>query len=149
MLKKECLENSSYRHLIDKAREALQNSYSPYSHFKVGAAIEDENGRIWQGCNIENAAFGPSNCAERTAIFKAVSEGVTSFRSLAIVGQIEGEEEITEEVTPPCGLCRQVLAEFCPPDMPVVLANRSGQVEIYLLGDLLPLSFTEKNLERS
>lgn len=146
-MKKESYETSAYRYLVDQAMEAVKRTYSPYSHFGVGAALEDQEGRIWLGCNIENAAYGPTICAERTAIFKAVSEGVTSFRALAIVAHKDGEEGITEEMTPPCGVCRQVLSEFCSPDMPVVLANRSGEIEIYLLEELLPLAFKGKNLK--
>ncbi len=143
----EKLENSKYRYLIEKAKEAMEMSYSPYSHFCVGAALEDDKGRIWTGCNIENASFGATNCAERTAIFKAVSQGVRSFRALAIVGKKEGEDRLSRDFTAPCGICRQVLSEFCSVDMPVILTGADGLVRIYSLAELLPLSFGKKDLE--
>lgn len=149
MFKKDSYETSAYRPLIDQAKKALDQSYSPYSHFKVGAALEDGDGKVWLGGNIENASYGATNCAERTAIFKAVSAGVRDFRALAVVGRHWEEEEIAEDMTSPCGICRQVLAEFCPPDMPVVLANRQGEVHIYEVRDLLPLAFTKENLNES
>ena len=101
------------RGLVEAAREARLHSYSPYSHFQVGAALLTENGRIYTGCNIENAAYTPTNCAERTAFFKAVSEGEHSFRAIAIAGGPEGSSREEQDFCPPCGVCRQVMMEFC------------------------------------
>lgn len=143
----EKLENSKYRYLIEEAKQALEMSYSPYSHFCVGAALEDDKGKIWTGCNIENASYSPTICAERTALFKAVSEGVRDFRALAIVGKREADEDISRSFTGPCGVCRQALIEFCSEDIPIVLANSEGLVRTYSLSELLPLSFGKKDLE--
>lgn len=142
----EIIDNSKYRYLIEEAMEAVKMTYSPYSHFGVGAALEDENGKIWRGCNIESVSYSPTNCAERTALFKAVSEGVKSFKAIAIVGKKEDEDHITKNFTAPCGVCRQALSEFCDGDMPVILANYEGKVKIYELAELLPLSFGKKDL---
>ena len=103
------------RELIEQAKKAMENAYVPYSHFKVGAALLDKNGTIFLGCNIENASYGATCCAERTAIFKAVSEGVTTFEKIAIVSD-------SKKLTPPCGICRQVLLEFMPEGI-VILEN--------------------------
>ena len=100
--------------LIDKAMEAMEYSYAPYSHFNVGAALLTENKKIYQGCNIENAAYTPTNCAERTAFFKAISEGESDFLAICILGGTNGE---VKDYTPPCGVCRQVMMEFCNPDL--------------------------------
>lgn len=146
-MKIENLEKSPYKNLVEKAIEALDHAYTPYSHFQVGAGLLDKKGRIWTGCNIENAAYSPSNCAERTAIFKAVSEGEKDFAALAVAARKEGEKDLTKEVTAPCGVCRQVLQEFCPPEMPVILVNREGELFIYRLDELLPASFGKENLK--
>lgn len=131
-----------YKSLMHSAQEARNNSYSPYSHFRVGAALLTKSNKVYTGCNIENAAYSVTNCAERTAIFKAVSEGEREFVALAIVGGREGE---TAEFCAPCGVCRQVIAEFCPKDFKIVLGNET-KFEIYTLDQLLPLSFTDKDL---
>lgn len=133
---------TDYKLLMTKAQEARKNSYSPYSHFRVGAALLCKNGKIYTGCNIENAAYTPGNCAERTAIFKAVSEGERDFEALAIVGGKEGE---TADFCAPCGVCRQVIAEFCNKDFKIILGNEE-KFQAYTLGELLPFAFTEKDL---
>ena len=107
------LEKSMISKLIETAMEQLKFSYTPYSNFKVGASLLTKNGQIYTGCNIENAAYTPTNCAERTAIFKAVSEGVREFDAICIVG---GKAGILTEYTAPCGVCRQVMMEFCDPE---------------------------------
>lgn len=120
-------------HLIDAARQARQNAHAPFSHFKVGAAVEDDSGRIHTGCNVENATYGLTVCAERIAIFKAISEGARRFVRVAVVAD-------TEVLTPPCGACRQILWEFCG-DIEIVLANLSGKSETIRLGTLFPRAF--------
>ena len=125
--------------LIKKAIEMLNFSYAPYSNFHVGAALLTSEGEIYTGCNIENAAYGPSNCAERTAIFKAVSEGKKEFEAIAVVGGKNGK---IEKFCPPCGVCRQVLAEFCKKDFEIVLAKSTNEYKIMTLEQLLPESFS-------
>ncbi len=124
--------------LVRMATAALENAYAPYSKFKVGAALLCEDGSIYTGCNIENASYGPSNCAERTAIFSAVNEGKRKFKAIAVVGGVLGK---IDSICPPCGVCRQVLSEFCDKDMKVYLGRSDGYEE-YTLGELLPLSFS-------
>lgn len=128
------------------ARRALAMrtfSYAPYSHFTVGAALLAENGRIYMGCNIENAAYGPSICAERVAIVKAVSEGARRIMGIAIAGGPEGKEP--EEYCAPCGTCRQVMSEFADGDMTIVLCKTQEDYRVHTLAELLPLSFDLKN----
>lgn len=130
--------------LIDTAIAQLQFSYTPYSHFKVGAALLAANGTIYGGCNIDNAAYTPTNCAERTAFFKAVSEGVRTFDAICVVG---GKEGVLTEYAAPCGVCRQVMMEFCDPDsFQIILATSREQYDIYTLRELLPLGFGPANL---
>ena len=130
--------------MIDLAIEQLKYSYTPYSGFKVGAALLTEDGRFYTGCNIENAAYTPTNCAERTAFFKAVSEGERSFKAICVVG---GKDGILTEYAAPCGVCRQVMMEFCNPDtFKIVLATGREQYEIFTLKELLPLGFGPDNL---
>lgn len=124
--------------LIDKAFSMLDFSYVPYSRYTVGAALLTEDGDIYTGCNIENAAFGPSNCAERTAIFKAVSEGVKDFKAIAVVG---GPQKKVTDYCAPCGVCRQVLREFCDQDFIVILAKSKTDYKVFTLAQLLPESF--------
>ncbi|MEE1115194.1 MAG: cytidine deaminase [Eubacterium sp.] len=131
--------DDTVRQLAGEALQARERSYSPYSRFAVGAALLAEDGRIFTGCNIENAAFSPTICAERTAIFNAVSEGVRSFRAIAIAGGPAGEP--AAEYCPPCGVCRQVMREFCDDDFPILLVVASGSPRIITLGSLLPDSF--------
>ena len=131
--------------LIDKAMEAMEYSYAPYSHFNVGAALLTENKKIYQGCNIENAAYTPINCAERTAFFKAISEGESDFLAICILGGTNGE---VKDYTPPCGVCRQVMMEFCNPDLfYVILAINKNDYKIMTLRELFPYSFDSKNLK--
>ena len=134
-----------YEALIRAALEARKLAYTPYSHFQVGAALLTRDGRIYTGCNIENAAYAPTICAERTALFKAVSEGVRGFEAIAIVGSKEGE--VNRVVTSPCGVCRQALYEFCRPDMPVIMAKTEEDYLVMTLGELLPMGFGPANLE--
>ena len=132
------------KELIQFAYEAQSRSYSPYSGFATGAALEADNGRIFLGCNIENAAYSPTNCAERTDFFKAVSEGVRTFSRIAIVGNYPGREG---DYCAPCGVCRQVMAEFCNPEtFQVILARSPEEYRVYLLKDLLPVNFGPSNL---
>ncbi|MBE5953700.1 MAG: cytidine deaminase [Lachnospiraceae bacterium] len=130
--------------LIVKAGEAREFSYSPYSGFKVGAALLTDKDEIYTGCNIENAAYSPGNCAERTAVFKAVSEGKTSFKAIAIIA---GKNEITD-YTSPCGICRQVLREFVnPKEFYVIMAKSENDYKIMTLEELFPMSFGPENLD--
>ena len=131
--------------LIETAIEQLKYSYTPYSGFKVGAALLAKNGTVYTGCNIENAAYTPTNCAERTAFFKAVSEGVKEFDAICIVG---GKNGVLTEYAPPCGVCRQVMMEFCNPDeFEIVLGNSAGDIKVIKLKDMLPMGFGPENLE--
>ena len=136
----------NYDDLIKTATEMTKRSYVPYSHFHVGAALLDKAGKVWTGCNIENAAFGPTNCAERTALFKAVSEGALEFEAIAVVGGPEDESGNVkiEDFCPPCGVCRQPLSEFCTKDFKIILANGKGEQKIFTLAQLLPESFSLK-----
>lgn len=129
--------------LITNALGQLKYSYTPYSNFKVGAALLTKNEKIYTGCNIENAAYGPSNCAERTAIFKAVSEGEREFDAICIVGGADG---IVTDICPPCGVCRQVMMEFCKPDFQIILATSCDHYEIHSLEELIPMGFGPGNL---
>lgn len=128
----------SYEKLMQKAIEARQNAYAPYSGFKVGAALLTDKGKIYKGCNIENAAYGLCNCAERTAFFKAISDGERKFAAIAICGEGNGE-------CFPCGACRQVMEEFCCSDFVIVLCD-NGALKTYSLDDLLPHAFCAKNI---
>ena len=136
----------NYDTLVKTAIEMTKRSYAPYSHFHVGAALLDKNGKVWTGCNVENAAYGPSNCAERTAVFKAVSEGSLEFEAIAIAGGSENADgnPVIEDFCPPCGVCRQVLSEFCTRDFKIVLVNGKGEQKTFTLGELLPESFSLK-----
>lgn len=133
---------TDYKALMAEAQKARQKSYSPYSHFRVGAALLTKSGKIYTGCNIENAAYTPTVCAERTAIFKAVSEGERDFEALAIIGGAEGE---TADFCAPCGVCRQVIAEFCDKNFKIVLGNEDN-FKVYTLDGLLPFAFTGDDL---
>ena len=130
--------------LIELAIRQMDYSYVPYSNFRVGAALLAKDGKIYTGCNIENAGFSPTNCAERTAFFKAVSEGVTEFAAICIVG---GKEGILSEYASPCGVCRQVMMEFCDPDtFKIILAKSKEEYKIYTLKEMLPMGFGPANL---
>ena len=138
------MEQIMVEKLIDTAIEQLKFSYTPYSNFKVGAALLAKNGEIYTGCNIENASYTPTNCAERTAFFKAVSEGARDFQAICIVGGKEGK---LTEYTAPCGVCRQVMMEFCDPKtFQIILAVDKEQYTIYTLEELMPLGFGPLNL---
>lgn len=140
------VDKEQIQELISAAMAQLERAYAPYSHFKVGAALLTEEGRIYTGCNIENAAYTPTNCGERTAFFKAVSEGERSFRAICIVGGMDG---VPTDYTAPCGVCRQVMMEFCSPEeFEVVLARGAEDYQIYKLKDLLPCGFGPGNLEK-
>lgn len=130
------------RELISLALEAMKKSYSPYSDFKVGAALLCRDGTVFTGCNIENAAFSSTVCAERTAFFKAVSDGQRKFSAIAVVGGKNGE---VDEFCPPCGVCRQVMNEFCGEDFEIILFN-GKDIKNFTIGDLLPESFGAKKL---
>lgn len=130
-----------YQELIARAVEAKQSAYVPYSHFRVGAALLTSGGRIYTGCNVENVSFSATNCAERTAVYKAVSEGEREFTAIAINGD-------RNDYLPPCGICRQVLAEFCDlSSFQVILANNTEDYRIVTLDKLLPGAFTIENLK--
>lgn len=130
--------------LIIQAMQAMEKAYAPYSHFQVGAALLTKSGEIYQGCNIENAAYGPSNCAERTAFFKAISDGVREFQAICIVGGMDGK---MTSYTAPCGVCRQVMMEFCDPkEFRVILAKDYEDYVMYTLEELLPMGFGPTNL---
>lgn len=136
-----------YTNLIAAAFEAQKKAYAPYSGFMVGAALLCEDGEIFGGCNIENASYGACNCAERTAIFRAVYEGKRSFRAIAIVGKPGSAPAFA--YCAPCGICRQVMAEFCnPQDFQIILPKSMTEYKVYRLEELLPLSFTAENLEK-
>lgn len=128
------MTESEIQNLMNRAIKARENAYSPYSHFAVGAALLCEDGTLFEGCNIENASYGLTNCAERTAIFKAVSEGHTKFKALAVVADTEGP-------CAPCGACRQVMAEFKIPL--IIMGNLMGNIKIVTIEELLPFSFSE------
>ena len=126
--------------LIEQAETAREKAVAPYSKFKVGAALATKSGTIYTGCNIENASYGLTMCAERVAVFKAVSEGERDFAGIAVVAD-------TDELTPPCGPCRQIIHEFCG-DIPVILANLKGETETVPMNELLPRAFDVKSLEK-
>lgn len=128
------------KNLVQAALRARQQAYAPYSGFLVGAALLTKSKNIYTGCNIEFISYSPTNCAERTAVFKAVSEGETAFAAIAIVGGKQGEP--VTQYCPPCGVCRQVLAEFCTPDFPILLGVEEGDIQMYTLKDLLLVPFS-------
>lgn len=138
------LKDGTCRQLIREAIHSLQYSYAPYSGYKVGAALLTKDMKIYTGCNIENASYSPTNCAERTAFFKAISEGKKDFEAIAIVG---GKDGVLTDFFAPCGVCRQVMMEFChPKSFFIVLARSEEDYWIYTLEDLLPIGFGPKNL---
>lgn len=139
------MEEKVIEKMIEAATGQMRFSYAPYSDFKVGAALLTKDGTLYTGCNIENAAYTPTNCAERTAFFKAVSEGVREFRAICIAG---GKGGVLTEYAAPCGVCRQVMMEFCDPDaFRIILAVSKEQYEIFTLRELLPKGFGPQNLE--
>ena len=132
------MEKKQIEEMIDLAIEQLQYSYVPYSHFHVGAALLAKDGLYYTGCNIENAAYTPTNCAERTAFFKAISEGVREFDAICIVG---GKDGVLTEYAAPCGVCRQVMQEFCRDDFVIYVVNSEQDYQRYTLKELLPFGF--------
>lgn len=138
-IEKNKLNDTTIITLITSALEARTMAYSPYSHYQVGAALLTEEGKIYQGCNIENASYGATNCAERTAIFKAVSEGERHFKAIAVTGGLEGEEP--KDYAYPCGICRQVMQEFAGSDFRIIVAKSINDYKEYTLAQLLPAGF--------
>ena len=134
MQKRGCAEK-----LIEAALQARKHAYAPYSHYAVGAALLAGDGTIYCGCNIENSSYGATNCAERTAIFKAVSEGQKNFTAIAIVGGMEGQDPV--DYAYPCGICRQVMMEFCDTDFRIYVGRSIEDYREYTLGDILPFGF--------
>ena len=133
------------RSLIEIALEARKSAYAPYSHHKVGAALLTKEGKVYKGCNIENASYTPTNCAERTAFFKAVSEGERNFEAIAIVGGFEDQEKLN--LCAPCGVCRQVMMEFCnPKTFKIILMDSEDTIHTYTLDEMLPLGFGPENM---
>ena len=137
---------NKYQELISMALDARRMAYAPYSKFKVGAALLGSNGVVYMGCNVENASYPATNCAERTAIFSAVSEGQLEFEAIAIVG---GAEDATDlDFCPPCGICRQVMREFCnPKTFEIIVAKNTEEYKVFTLEELLPESFGPENLD--
>ena len=129
--------------LCSLAIEAMGHSYSPYSGYKVGAALLSADGTVYQGCNLENASFSPTVCAERTAFFKALYDGHRDFTAIAVCG---GKDGVITGIFPPCGVCRQVMREFCKPDFMVYLVSVNGTYEAYPLSEMLPHSFSPADL---
>ena len=132
------------KELLTLAIEAMKNSYSPYSGCKVGAALLTDSGKVYTGTNIENAAFGPTICAERVAIFKAISEGERDFSAIAVVG---GKEGVIDGIFAPCGVCRQVMREFCSDDFTIIMGISETEYKKATLGELLPLSFSPEDVK--
>ena len=132
--------------LVCLALEARQSAYTPYSHFQVGAALLTKEGKVYKGCNIENAGYTPTNCAERTAFFKAISEGDYHFSAIAIVGGPEDAKEL--DYCAPCGVCRQVMMEFCnPKEFEIILGKNPLEYKVMTLEEMLPLGFGPENLK--
>jgi cytidine deaminase len=130
----------NYSDLLQIAHKAKKNSYSPYSNFRVGAVLVSENGNLYSGVNVENSSYGLTNCAERTAVFKAITDGERKFKTIVLASD-------AVDFIPPCGACRQVLMEVCGPDLDVVMSNSDNEIQILKLKDLLPLSFNKDYLE--
>lgn len=131
--------------LVELAKQARERAYVPYSGFAVGAALLCKDGTLYQGCNIENAAYGPTMCAERTAFFKAVYDGQRDFEAIAVAGGRAGEE--VSGLFPPCGVCRQVMREFCGLDFKIYMAKENGEYVAQTLGELLPYSFSGTDMK--
>lgn len=135
------VEYKDYEKLVELAKDAREKAYVPYSHFKVGACVLTEDGKAYQGCNIENASYGLTNCAERTALFSAYANGDRKLKAIAVVADTEGPVS-------PCGACRQVMMELGGEDMVVILSNMKGDYAVVTVKDLLPGAFTSKDLEK-
>lgn len=134
------LDKDTLKKLCKIALDMRSMAYTPYSHFTVGAGLITKDGKIYTGCNIESSTFTPTNCAERTAIFKAVSEGDKDFTAICVAGGNEGEDPV--DFCPPCGVCRQVMSEFCEADFEVILVKSPDEYRVYTLDEILPLQFT-------
>lgn len=132
------------KELCKEAIDAMKNAYAPYSGYKVGAALLTEKGKLFAGCNIENAAYTPTVCAERVALFNAISFGERNFTAIAVAG---GKDGVISGAFPPCGVCRQVMAEFCAPDFTVLVVTGEDSYKKYTLNELFPQAFTPKNIE--
>lgn len=132
------------KELCKEAIDAMKNAYAPYSGYKVGAALLTEKGKLFAGCNIENAAYTPTVCAERVALFNAISSGERNFTAIAVAG---GKDGVISGAFPPCGVCRQVMAEFCDPDFTVLVVTGEDSYKKYTLNELFPQAFTPKNIE--
>lgn len=132
------------KELCKEAIDAMKNAYAPYSGYKVGAALLTEKGKLFAGCNIENAAYTPTVCAERVALFNAISSGERNFTAIAVAG---GKDGVISGAFPPCGVCRQVMAEFCAPDFKVLVVTGEDSYKKYTLNELFPQAFTPKNIE--
>ena len=142
-VKRLSVDNRQEMELLAAAKKVMQQAYVPYSNFRVGAALLDHNGHIHSGCNVENAAYGPTNCAERTALFRAIADGLKpgQFMAIAVIGD-------TEQPITPCGVCRQVLIELCSPDMLVIMSNLKGDIARTTVAELLPGAFTNADLNK-
>lgn len=132
------------KELCREAIDAMKNAYAPYSGYKVGAALLTEKGKLFAGCNIENAAYTPTVCAERVTLFNAISSGERNFTAIAVAG---GKDGVISGAFPPCGVCRQVMAEFCAPDFTVLVVTGEDSYKKYTLNELFPQAFTPKNIE--
>lgn len=132
------------KELCKEAIDAMKNAYAPYSGYNVGAALLTEKGKLFAGCNIENAAYTPTVCAERVALFNAISSGERNFTAIAVAG---GKDGVISGAFPPCGVCRQVMAEFCAPDFTVLVVTGEDSYKKYTLNELFPQAFTPKNIE--
>lgn len=132
------------KELCREAVDAMKNAYAPYSGYKVGAALLTEKGKLFAGCNIENAAYTPTVCAERVALFNAISSGERNFTAIAVAG---GKDGVISGAFPPCGVCRQVMAEFCAPDFTVLVVTGEDSYKKYTLNELFPQAFTPKNIK--
>lgn len=144
MTDKQIMNEELIQKMIRHAIDQLSFSYAPYSGFKVGASLLTKSGKFYTGCNIENAAYTPTNCAERTAFFKAVSEGERKFEAICVVG---GKDGVLTEYAAPCGVCRQVMMEFCDPEQfQIILATGTEHYDVYTLKELLPSGFGPNNL---
>ncbi len=133
------------KELVKVAFDAMQKAYAPYSGYKVGAALLSKSGAVYTGCNIENASYSPTNCAERTAFFKAISEGEREFSKIAIVG---GKDGVVTDMFMPCGVCRQVMAEFCDSDFRIIVARSEDDFTVFPLSELLPFGFSKNNIAK-
>lgn len=132
------------KELVVAAFAAMEKAYAPYSGYKVGAALLADSGKVYTGCNVESASYSPTNCAERTAFFKAISEGEREFKSIAVVG---GKDGNVTELFMPCGVCRQVMAEFCGQDFEIIVAKSADDFTSFTLAELLPHGFSKNNIK--